>query len=105
MANGFLFMPTNCLCEPRYRRTQNLLIDDAVVFQAPFSHSISSPPSDNLPTLVNKSNGEIPHVRLRTLPLVPVLSTIISRLPKTYYDCHVMLGGFAANFLCFVTGF
>jgi len=38
------------------------------------------------------------------LPLVPVLSTIISRLPKTYYDCHVMLGGFAANFLCFVTG-
>jgi hypothetical protein len=44
------------------------------------------------------------HVRFRTLPLVPVLSAIISRLPKTYYDCHVMLGGFAANFLCFVTG-
>jgi len=80
------------------------LLLTAVVFQAPFSHSISSRPSDNLPTLVNKSNGEIPHVRLRTLPLVPVLSTIISRLPKTYYDCHVMLGGFAANFLCFVTG-
>jgi len=33
MANDFLFMLTNCLCEPDYRRTQNLLIDDDAIGQ------------------------------------------------------------------------